>query len=196
MARITDDSKIEKIKEAIIKLVVSEGYGGASVSKIAKLAGVAEGYLYRYYSSKNELITSLLHTCMTTLMDEIEALLEEGQSMCRIVEETVKILFKLASEDTPRMKFTYVLLNDYNFSLDAEMRNRIIDICTRIHSRGEAEGVLRISTQPEDIYIMAVSYPIQFINHRLKGSFGTTELNVALRDKVTQTCITALTTNK
>ena len=49
MARIIDDGKIQRIREATIALVVQNGYGGASISSIARRAGVAEGYLYRFY---------------------------------------------------------------------------------------------------------------------------------------------------
>jgi len=195
MARIIDESKIEKIRQAAIQLVVSEGFGGASVSKIAKTAGVAEGYLYRYHASKTDLINSILHESLTTIMDQIEALLLEDQPLAKIVEKTVSLLFDLAANDAPRMKFIYVLLSDYNFSLDEIIRSRTIDICTRIHARGQAAGHLSAGTQPEDIYLMSVSFPIQFINHRLKGYFGNTDLDDAACEKVSRISLKALTIN-
>lgn len=193
MARTVDETKIEKIREAAIQLVVSEGYGGASVSKIAKLAGVAEGYLYRYHASKNDLINSLLRESITRLMNQIEALLEQNRPVAEIVAETVKILFALATRDTPRMKFIYVLVNDYNFAVDEALRIRTIDICSRIQRRGTEAGDLAADIAPEDIYLMAVSAPIQFINQRLKNSFGQTELDDAACQKAINMTIKALT---
>ena len=51
MARQIDETKMHRIKEAAVQLVVENGYGGASILMIARKAGVAEGYLYRFYAS-------------------------------------------------------------------------------------------------------------------------------------------------
>jgi len=54
MPRLVDETKMHRIKDAAIELIVKNGYGGASISSIAKKAGVAEGYLYRYYNGKQD----------------------------------------------------------------------------------------------------------------------------------------------
>lgn len=59
MAKQIDITKIEAIKTATIKIVVTHGIAGASISLIAKEAGVSDGYLYRHYSGKRELIADL-----------------------------------------------------------------------------------------------------------------------------------------
>jgi len=64
MPRIIDETKMLRIKEAAIELVVKNGYGGASISAIRKKAGVAEGYLYRHYNGKQDLILDLLYSQM------------------------------------------------------------------------------------------------------------------------------------
>ena len=56
MARIIDTEKIERLKEATMKLVVEHGYGGASAALIAKEAKVAAGYFYMHYSGKYEMV--------------------------------------------------------------------------------------------------------------------------------------------
>lgn len=60
MARITDPTKLEKIKKAAMELVVRHGYRGISIGAIAKKAGVSTGYLYRHYNGKSDLIQDLI----------------------------------------------------------------------------------------------------------------------------------------
>ena len=51
--------KQEKILEAALKLIVEYGFHGTPTSKIAQDAGVANGTLFHYYKTKDELIIAL-----------------------------------------------------------------------------------------------------------------------------------------
>ncbi len=44
--RKRDDEKEKSIKEAVIKLILEEGFHGTSISKIAKVAGVSPATVY------------------------------------------------------------------------------------------------------------------------------------------------------
>ena len=52
--RETDLEKLEEVKLVALKMIVEKGYHGATISLIAKKAGVSDGYLYRHYANKNE----------------------------------------------------------------------------------------------------------------------------------------------
>lgn len=56
--RTRDESKIEAIHEATIKLVNEIGFVASSVSKIAKEADVSPATLYIYYKNKEDLLVS------------------------------------------------------------------------------------------------------------------------------------------
>ena len=49
--RRKDDDKEKSIKEAVVKLILQEGFHGTSISKIAKLAGVSPATVYIYYEN-------------------------------------------------------------------------------------------------------------------------------------------------
>ena len=52
MARITDQNKIQRLKQSTMKLVVEKGFGGASAALISNDAQVASGYFYMHYEGK------------------------------------------------------------------------------------------------------------------------------------------------
>jgi len=192
MARLIDDMKLERIKNATLEMVVANGYGGASISKIAKNAGVAEGYLYRFYNSKSELVNDLLFTNVDELANKIESLLDELHTVWEIFEHLIRSLITLAKEQPNRIKFLFVLMHDYNFNLVESQRERIFELCKRIIEIGLEKNQLRKDVTEEEIYLMGVAYPIQFINLRLKGFFNNTELSDKEVTEVLTLCINSL----
>ena len=57
--RTKDIDKQHRIKEALIRLILREGMSGASISKIAREAGVSPATIYVYYSSKDEMLADI-----------------------------------------------------------------------------------------------------------------------------------------
>ena len=56
--RTRDYEKQQRIKEAMVRLILREGINGASVSKIAREAGVSPATIYIYYTSKEDLLSA------------------------------------------------------------------------------------------------------------------------------------------
>ncbi len=57
--RRKDDEKERCIKQAVIKVNLDEGLQGASISKIAKLAGVSPATVYIYYENKESMLQDI-----------------------------------------------------------------------------------------------------------------------------------------
>jgi AcrR family transcriptional regulator len=57
--RKKDDEKQKSIKEAVVKLILEEGFHGASMSKIAKKAGVSPATVYIYYENKDIMLQQI-----------------------------------------------------------------------------------------------------------------------------------------
>lgn len=64
--QIREDRK-EKLIKAAFRVFAEETYHKASISKIAKEAGVSKGLLYNYFDSKEDLLKAI----MQDLMDEV-----------------------------------------------------------------------------------------------------------------------------
>lgn len=195
MARTIDDTKIERIREAAISLVVRNGYGNASISEIARMAGVAEGYLYRHYKGKAELVEDLLYQNINLLADNLEHQLDEKQSIKDIFEQIIRTLFSLAERNPEQIKFIYVLMNDYNFKIQEVQRERIFNLCSRVKAKGLLQKELREDISEEEIYLLGVSYPIQFINLRLKNFFNESKLGEEEIQRVMLICKNTINRN-
>ena len=57
--RVKDENKQQRIKEAMVSLILREGIDGTSISKIAKEAGVSAATIYVYYENKEEMLAEI-----------------------------------------------------------------------------------------------------------------------------------------
>ncbi len=192
MARIIDGSKLARIHAATLQLVVEKGYGGASISAIAKKAGVAEGYLYRFYSSKQDLVTSLLRTNIHHLIVRLNEFLDQHPDIIKVIELLIGELFLLAETVQDEIRFIHVLMHEYNFQISASQRDEIKILCEKIIAIGISQGDLNPRLTVEEVYSMVIIYPIEFINIRIKGSFGNQGWNDAEKHKVVDFCLHSL----
>lgn len=192
MARIIDEGKIQRIREATIELVVQHGYGGAAISTIARRAGVAEGYLYRFYSSKQELVTELLHSKVAKIIEKLESLLSSCSSIGEVINQLIGEFFKMASDAPEEIRFIHVLMHDYSFPVSDGQRKHIKTLCEKVVEMGVAGNEVNKSISPEEAYGIVVIYPIEFINLRMKGFFGQTGWTTEDQKRVAEFSINAL----
>ncbi len=66
--------KRSDILQAALELIAEQGFHGAPMAEIAEQAGVAAGTIYRYFKSKDALITEL----RSELIEQIVAALRDG----------------------------------------------------------------------------------------------------------------------
>ncbi|MDI6891530.1 MAG: TetR/AcrR family transcriptional regulator [Actinomycetota bacterium] len=66
------NDKRRTIMEAALRVIANKGFHGATTSKIAKLAGVAEGTIYNYFENKEDLIISLFEETWRKLTERAE----------------------------------------------------------------------------------------------------------------------------
>lgn len=192
MARIIDESKLARIHTATMKLVVENGYGGASTASIAKKAGVAEGYLYRFYSSKQELVTTLLYGKINKLVTELKEYIAQYSEIRSVIELLINKIFQLAETEQDEIRFIHVLMHDYNFQSSAEQREEIRVLCQKVIEIGVGSGVLNEDLSAEEVYVMVILYPIEFINLRIKGFFGHHGWSEKEKEKVVSFCLNSL----
>lgn len=76
-------TKREEIVSAALELIAEHGFHGAPMAMIAEKAGVGAGTIYRYFPSKDVLITELYHE----LEDKILTAIMEGYPASRPARE-------------------------------------------------------------------------------------------------------------
>ena len=170
MARITDQNKIDRLKQSTMKLVVEHGFGGASASLIAKDAEVASGYFYLHYKGKYEMVNALLQDVYQEIVNKLEELTNSDSSFSNTTEKVIRHFFKMANTEPIKLKFLYVLTHDYSFKIDQKMREIIFNLIGKLKELGHCAGELDKALNEDDIYLSVVLNTIQFINHQYKNS--------------------------
>ena len=89
MARRRTPDKRSRILEAAVKVFARHGYFGARVSDIARRARVADGTIYLYFRSKEDILVSLFDEVMAEHVDK-------GREELRAVEGTEARLLVIA----------------------------------------------------------------------------------------------------
>src|SRR6266568_1942145 len=79
------EGKRERILDAAIKVFAAEGFYNAKVSQIAHEAGVADGTIYLYFKSKDDLLINLFEDRMERVNANLrEAIDTESSAIARL----------------------------------------------------------------------------------------------------------------
>jgi len=168
MARIVDESKLERVHDAAMSLIVQKGYGGASISSIAKEAQVSEGYLYRFYLGKEELVNVLLNAKIKEISDIIESCLDKHEEATVVINKLLLSLCSVGLHNPNQIKFLYVMLGSYNFSISDKIKTLLLEICTRMKNLAEEQNVVQKNMELDHFFNMVIIYPVQYMNLRIK----------------------------
>ncbi|WP_313577483.1 TetR/AcrR family transcriptional regulator [Lacrimispora sp.] len=109
--RKKDDEKVKSIKDAVIKLILQEGFHGTSVSKIAKMAGVSPATVYIYFENKED----MLHDIYLEYSEEIYDYLLDSVKREMEGRQQIEVLI--------RSYYNYILENKEIFSFVEQFSN-------------------------------------------------------------------------
>lgn len=171
--------KKQLILDAALKLFSEKGYENASISQIAKEAGISKGLVYNYFESKESLLVSILNLGIDEML-QLYDLDKDGVLDCSEMEYFITESFRLLTENTNYWKLYFnVAMQPVVFKI-LEMRmkeivNTILRITTRyFDSLGfenpSAEALLFGATMDGVSlnYVMAPDhYPLQLIQNQL-----------------------------
>jgi AcrR family transcriptional regulator len=104
--------KQQEILKASLRLFVEFGFHGTPTSKIAKEAGVANGTLFHYYKTKDELIVALYSSVKTRLSEYMYA----GTKPEAGFEENLKIIYANTLEWAIEHKEEFYFMQQFNTS--------------------------------------------------------------------------------
>jgi AcrR family transcriptional regulator len=107
MARPKDDSKIEAIYDATLKLVLETGFNGLKMADVAREANLATGTLYIYFKNKEVLINELYYHLKKS--------------------KTLKVLEVFDSKDDYEVSFKKLWTNYLTISLAEPERMKFIE---------------------------------------------------------------------
>ena len=133
----------ERLARAALDLFTTQGYHASTTPQIAAKAGVAEGTIYRHFSSKEHLLNEIYRTAVRLLIKAIRD--TRPQLSCRERLEQIGLAWRDLSAKEPAMvRLVFVsrigaLLDDKSREVQKEMREEL----ERLVASGKAAGDVR-----------------------------------------------------
>lgn len=173
MARPTDETKLQSIKKAAMQIVVEQGLSGTSISQIAKKAGVSDGYLYRFYAGKRELLESLFQERFQGTYEMLRLQMANHNTVTDLVAAFMHKVYASAVEEPEAIEFYHKMLSDFSFEIPEINRVEIVELCNEILQMGKQNGEIAPTVTAEQFFAIVIGGTLQFINIRLRAIFNS-----------------------
>jgi TetR/AcrR family fatty acid metabolism transcriptional regulator len=149
------EPKRERILDAAIKVFAAEGFYNAKVSQIAQAAGVADGTIYLYFKSKDDLLIQLFEDRMERVNANLRAALASEMSASARLKRVVKLHLELVGENRDMAEVISVELRQSSKFIREYANPKFAEFLRLIASavvEGQRAGELRSDLDP---YILA-----------------------------------------
>jgi TetR/AcrR family transcriptional regulator, fatty acid metabolism regulator protein len=146
---ITD--KREAILRAAIHVFAKKGYFSSKVSDIAGEAGIADGTVYLYFKSKEEILHSVFNRAMATFISEANRELEQIREPAAKIKRIAQLhLEGLGADRELAIVFQVELRGSTKFmeEFSATGFAEYLDVIRQAIEQGQKEGVFRNDLHP------------------------------------------------
>lgn len=141
-----NSSKYHLILEAAINVFAEQGFHQATISQVAREAGVADGTIYLYFKNKADILSNFFSYRSRQVFDRFRQVVDQADS----AEEKLRNLIRLHLSEFQRDRNMAVvfqreaLLARYvKDEYITEVTRMYMDILTEIIRLGQAEGTIR-----------------------------------------------------
>lgn len=128
-----------------------KGYAGASIIEIARASGIADGTIYKYFASKQDLLVHVMRAFYEGLIADVEAGVARQATMSARLRYLVRRQIEafVEDEDLCRLFIREVrTADDYPDSPLHDLNRRYTSIVVRILEAGIAAGEVRTDIEP------------------------------------------------
>jgi len=148
-ARAADRSAA--IIDAAEAVLLRDGFANAAISDVARLAGVSDGLIYRYFPGKAALRDAVLVRFYTRILSRLEAAVAARRGFARRFSALIETHLHVLEEDADlcRLFITEVRgAAEYPGSALYELNRRYSSVLVRLVRQGMREGVVRDGVDP------------------------------------------------
>ncbi len=193
MARQINYEKLEAIKRSTMELISQKGYQKATISAVAKNAGVSAGYLYTHFDSKDALIDTLIHDVYVEIHSMLVAIGKERGNIGDKLKTFINSLLDISYADPIKAKFLVSLAHDERFLKEffGSDSHGIFDIAERVMVAGKNEGIFRESLIVEELLLTALNLPISSIYYGFIMGNDSSE-QPDMHNRIADLCLNAL----
>jgi len=150
-ARAVVTDKREAILRAAIKVFAQKGYFSSKVADIAKEAGIADGTVYLYFKSKDEVLHSIFDRAMEEFIAEGRREIAEIETADKRLQRIAQLhLEKLGADRDLAIVFQVELRGSTKFMEEFSGGGfaEYLDIIRRTIAEGQKTGVFRDDLKP------------------------------------------------
>jgi TetR/AcrR family fatty acid metabolism transcriptional regulator len=145
------EAKRGQILDAAVLEIARHGYYGTTVSAIAGRAGVADGTIYLYFKSKEEILVSIFERAMQRFNEEAGQIVEETAGAEDKLSRLVALHLSLMGEDRDLAVIFQVEFRHTIHVLELLSRSRIreyLALIAQVVEQGTREGVFKADVDP------------------------------------------------
>ena len=138
--RRRDESKQQRIKDAMVRLILREGIDGASVAKIAREAGVSPATIYVYYDSKEAMLAEAFREYAHQSYRYLTGCIGPEMSAAAMIEAVVRGYYAYSTEHEDVFSFVEQCSRCPSLSAQVCEKDCSCDVFASIHEyqrRGE-----------------------------------------------------------
>jgi TetR/AcrR family fatty acid metabolism transcriptional regulator len=143
--------KRERILDAAVRVLAKKGFHSTRVSEVAKAAGVADGTIYLYFKSKDELLVSLFEDRVERLLAFLQTDLPRSGSASDKLRRIIELQLGLLEDERDLAEVLTVILRQSTKLMKkyaAPKFNAYLDSIARVVADGQATGELRDDVSP------------------------------------------------
>jgi len=163
--RLDTETRQEQIKKAVLEIISSEGIGKLSTRNLASKIGVTEGALFRHFSSKKEIMLSILDDVKNELLADQEKITFSSDLSAE--EKLFKFLCLHIKYLIENKGITILLFSEAAHMNDSQLKKGLREILltqkeyiSRIIKQGMNEGVWDKSLNVENVATLYMGIPI------------------------------------
>lgn len=138
--------RYDSILDAALKVFAEHGYFGSQVSRIARQAGVADGTIYLYFESKEDILVSLFREKLGALIAKFHDHIADDDPADIALRKICEIHYTELEANVDLAKVTQIELRQSSLDLRHEIGQVLkpyIQLIESILIRGMKQGVFR-----------------------------------------------------
>lgn len=154
----------KEIKEAVLKIIRTDGIKSVSTKNLAKQANLSEGAIFKHFKSKRDIMISIIDDVSK---DMIEKLIEISLEKTAARDRLFRVIDKTISYLTENNGITILLFTEASQANDKEMMEKLkylfkaqTDVVSKIINDGIDEGIWSKNIPIEDITTLYMGIPI------------------------------------
>jgi TetR/AcrR family fatty acid metabolism transcriptional regulator len=146
--------KRARILDAAVKVFAERGFFTATVAEIARAAGVADGTIYLYFKSKDDLLLRLFDEKMSDLLAEARAAIESEGSAAARLRRFIQLHLALVEKNPELASVLIVELRQsaqFLKGLEKAKLSAYLEVIAQVVKAGQDSGELDPALSPSTV---------------------------------------------